>query len=145
MSKVIDRFHCQANKKQIGNRPVEEAKKMKCFKRLIYKKSQVFMTHSFGIICRNFSCIFVKLCMETPYWCTVLVHQYGRRKSTKQLEFTFSLKVLSVHSRTSIRAHKHIFQYLKWYGYTAENQEETFFNETATRQHSYFGVTHCEN
>ena len=21
--------------------------------------------------------------METPYWCTVLVHQYGRRKSTK--------------------------------------------------------------
>ena len=21
--------------------------------------------------------------METPYWCTVLVHKYGRRKSTK--------------------------------------------------------------
>ena len=29
--------------------------------------------------------------METPYWCTVLVHQYGRQKSTKHLEFTFSL------------------------------------------------------
>ena len=110
---------------------MEEAKKMKCFKRLIYKKSQVFMAHSFWIICRNFSRIFVKLCMDTPYWCTVLVHQYDRRKSTKQLEFTFSLKVLSVHSRTSIRAHKHIFQYLKWYGYTAENQEKRLFS---TRQ-----------
>ena len=30
-------------KKYIGNRPVEEAKKMKCFKRLIYKQSQVFV------------------------------------------------------------------------------------------------------
>ena len=30
------------------------------------------------------------LCIETPYWCTVLVHQYGCRNSTKHLEFTFS-------------------------------------------------------
>ena len=29
-----------------------------------------------------------------------------------------------------------------WNGYTAENQEERLFS---TRQHSYFGVTHCEN
>ena len=28
--------------------------------------------------------------METSYWCTVLVHQYGCRNSTKHLEFTFS-------------------------------------------------------
>ena len=28
----IDRFHCHATKKYIGNRPVEEAKKMKCYK-----------------------------------------------------------------------------------------------------------------
>ena len=34
----IDRFHCHATKKYIGNRPVEEAKKMKCYKRLIYKQ-----------------------------------------------------------------------------------------------------------
>ena len=27
-------------------------------------------------------------------------------------------------------------------GYAAENQEERLFS---TRQHSYFGVTHCEN
>ena len=29
-----------------------------------------------------------------------------------------------------------------WNGYTAENQEERLFS---TRQHSYFGVTHCKN
>ena len=33
----MDRFQCHATKKQIGNRPVEEAKKMKCYKRLIFK------------------------------------------------------------------------------------------------------------
>ena len=36
--------------KNTGNRPVEEAKKVKCYKRLIYKKfskSQVFVAHSF--------------------------------------------------------------------------------------------------
>ena len=40
----------------------------------------------------------------------------------KHLEFTFSIKALSFHSRTSIR------------GYTAENQEERLFS---TGQHSY--------
>ena len=34
----IDRFHCHATKKQIRTRPMEEAKKMKCYKRLIYKQ-----------------------------------------------------------------------------------------------------------
>ena len=34
----IHRFHCHATKKYIGNRPVEEAEKMKCYKRLIYKQ-----------------------------------------------------------------------------------------------------------
>ena len=38
LSSLIDRFHCHATKKYIGNRPVEEAKKMKCYKRLIYKQ-----------------------------------------------------------------------------------------------------------
>ena len=76
-------------------------------------RSQVFVAHSLWVICRNVSRSFVELCMETPYWCTnmanmVLVHQYGRRKR-KHLEFTFSRKALSFHSRTRIRAHKHIF------------------------------------
>ena len=35
----IDRFYCHATKKKkIGNSLVEEAKKMKCYKRLIYKQ-----------------------------------------------------------------------------------------------------------
>ena len=46
-------------------------------------KSQVFVAHNVWVICRNVSRTFVELCMETPYWCTVLVHQYSGRKSTK--------------------------------------------------------------
>ena len=34
----IDRFHCHATKKYIGNCPVEEVEKMTCYKRLIYKQ-----------------------------------------------------------------------------------------------------------
>ena len=43
----------------------------------------------------------------------------------KHLEFTFSIKAPSFHSRTSIRAHK-ISPYT-WNGYTAVNQEEILF------------------
>ena len=68
-----------------------------------------FVAHSFWVICLNVSRTFVELCMETPYWCTALVHQYGRRKSTKTSGVHFSIKALSVLSRTSIRAQKHIF------------------------------------
>ena len=111
-------------KKQIGNRPEEEATKMRYYERLIYKQFFKVSGLNCGLqflsylpICRNISCTFVELCMEMPYWCTVLVHQYGRQKSTKHLEFTFSIKALSFHSRTSI---------------LAENQEERlFFNNIA--------------
>ena len=48
----------------------------------------------------------------------------------KHLEFTFSIKALPFHSRTSIRAHKHILLYLKWLN-CWKLREETFFNETA--------------
>ena len=30
---------------------------------------------------------------ETPYWCKVLVHQYGAGKQQKHLEFTFLQKL----------------------------------------------------
>ena len=43
------------------------------------------------------------------YWCTVLVHQYGRRKSTKTSGVHFFYKSSFFPSRTSIRTHKHIF------------------------------------
>ena len=46
---------------------------------------------------------------ETPYWCKVLVQQYGAGKQQKHLEFTFSAKALSFQSRASLCAHKHIF------------------------------------
>ena len=46
-------------------------------------KSQVLLARSFSVICRSVSRTFVEHCMETPHWCTVLVHKYGRRKSTK--------------------------------------------------------------
>ena len=76
-------------------------------------KFQVFVAHSFWVICRNVSCTFVELCMETPYWCTVLVHQYGQmatRNQQKRVEFTFSIKALSFHWETSIPAHKHTLE-----------------------------------
>ena len=55
-------LHVTRQKNYIGNLPVEEAKKMKCYKTLIHKqfsKSQVFVAHSFWLICRNVSRIFV--------------------------------------------------------------------------------------
>ena len=83
-------------KKQIGNRPEEEAKKTKCYKRLIYKQ---FVKVSgpcgpqFLVICRDISSTFIELCMETPYLCTVLVHKYGRRKSIKTSGVHFFYKI----------------------------------------------------
>ena len=89
---------------------MEETKKIKRYKRLIYKQ---FVQVSdlcgpwFLSIWRNVSRTFEDLCMETSYWCTVLVHQYGRLKSTKTsvVHFVF-IKSLSFLSRASIRAHK---------------------------------------
>ena len=73
-------------------------------------KSQVLVAHSFWVTWRNISCTFGELCMEMPYWCTVLVHQYGCRKSTKTSGVHFSIKALSFHWETSICAHKHILE-----------------------------------
>ena len=68
------------------------------------KKSQLFVAHSFWVIYRNVSRTLVELCMSTPYWSTILLHQYGRRKSTKTSGVHLFYK-----RRTSIRAHKYIF------------------------------------
>ena len=56
----------------------------------------------------------------------------------KHLDFTFSIKALSFHSRASIRAHKHI-SYLKWL-YRLKSRGEVFFSPT--KQHCYFDVMH---
>ena len=99
------------------------------------------MAQSFWVICRNVSRTFVELCMETPCWCTVLVHQnMAAGKQRKHLEFTFSKKALFF---TRERAYMRINKSSNtWNGYTAENQEDRLFS---TRQHSNFGLTHCEN
>ena len=55
------------------------------------------------------------------------------------LEFTFSMKACSFHLLACVRRN---MSSNTWNGYTAENQEERLFS---TRQHSYYGVTHCEN
>ena len=93
----IDRFHCHATKNWIGNRPVEEAKKMTCYKRLIYKQfiqvsglcgPQFLMSYlpkRFTHLCRAF------------YGDAILVYrtgaQYGRRKSTKTSGVHFFYKI----------------------------------------------------
>ena len=83
------------------------------------------MAHGFRVICRNVARTFIELCMETPYWCTVLVHQYGRRKPTKASGDHFFMKALFFtreleYVRTNISSNT-------WNGYTAENQEERLF------------------
>ena len=40
-----------------------------------------------------------------PFWCSNM----AARNQQKHLKLTFSIKTLSFYSRTSIRAHKHIF------------------------------------
>ena len=89
-------------------------------------KSQVFVAHSFWAVCQNVSRNFVELCMETPYWCTALLHQYGHRKSTKTsgvhffyksyFLFTWELAYVCINIRSKT-----------WNGYTAENQKERLF------------------
>ena len=100
---------------------MEEAKKMKCHKRLIFKqlsKSQVFVAHSFWVICQNVSRTFVELCNER----LILVHRFGApiwlpetNRNISHLEFTFLAYVrINISSNT-------------WNGYTTENQEERLF------------------
>ena len=90
--RAISCFHCHATKKLIGNRPVEGAKKMKCYKRLIYKLL-VQVSSLCGLQFLSYlQKRFTHPCMETTYWCTVLVHQYGGRKSTKTSGIHFFYK-----------------------------------------------------
>ena len=101
------RFHCNSinttQKNELEtNRPVENAKKMKCYKRLICKQ-------------------FVQISgLSGPQFLSFVWRRHiisGQKLSTnmaagnqqKYLEFTFSIKSLPFHSRASIRAHKHTF------------------------------------
>ena len=71
---------------------------MKCYKRLIYKQcpSQVFVAQFLGYFPKRFTYLCRALYCRTPYWCTVLVDQYGRRKTTKTSGVHFSLDCKTV-------------------------------------------------
>ena len=101
-------------KKKIGNCPVEEVKKMKCYKRLIYKQfiqiSALCGPQFLSYLPKHLTYLCRTLYGDAIYWWwTETVHQYGPRKSTKTSGVHFSIKALPFHSRASIRAHKHIF------------------------------------
>ena len=109
---IIDRFHCHGTKKLTGNRLVEEAKKIKCYKRLIYKQ----FVHVSDLCGPQFLSYlpkrFTYLC-RALYGDAILVNHFGAPiwlpEINKNIEFTFSIKVLSLPSRTSIRVHRYIF------------------------------------
>ena len=73
---LIDRFHCHATKKYIGNRAVEEAKKKKCYKRLIYKQ----FVHVSGLCAPQFPSYlpkrFTHLC-RALYGDAKIVYRFG--------------------------------------------------------------------
>ena len=68
-----------------------------------------------------------------------MVYSFGA-PNKKHLEFTFAIKALSFHSRTSICGHKHLL--ILEIVILPKIKRRDFFS---TRQHSYFGVTRCEN
>ena len=73
-------------------------------------RSQVFVAHSFWVICRNISHTFIELSVSvTLYGDALLVDSLVVGNQQKHLEFTFSVKALPFHTRASIRAHKHTF------------------------------------
>ena len=95
---------------------MEEAKKMKYYKRPIYKQ---FVPVS-GLCGPQFLSYLPK---RLTYFCralygdVILVYRFGapiwpleiNKDIWTDLEFTISINVLSFHSRTSMRAHNYIF------------------------------------
>ena len=88
-----------------------------CYKRLRYQ--QFFQVS--GLCGRQFLSYwrkrFMHLC-RALYGDAILVYRFEAQMAAgnqrKHVEFTFSIKALSFHSRTSMRAHEHIFYQLKW-------------------------------
>ena len=121
-------FSLSRNKKISWKPSSGRSQEMTCYKRLIFKQ----FTRVSGLCVPQFLSYlpkrFTHLCRyRALYGDAILVHQYGRRKSAKHLEYTFSTKAPSFQSRTSIRAHKHIFQYLDWL-YCWKWRGNTFFS-----------------
>ena len=123
---------------------MEEAKKMKCYKRLMFKQ---FVQVS-GLCGPKFLSYlpkrFTHLC-RALYGDAMLVHRFGAPiwppENNKNIWSLLFLKKLFLFTRelAYMRINK---SSNTWNGYTAENQEDRLFS---TRQHSNFGLTHCEN
>ena len=94
-------FSLSRNKKINWKPSSGRSQKMKYYKRLIYKQ---FVQVS-GLCGPLFLSYLPKRFTHLYRFGPPI---YGRRKSTKHLKFTFSIKALSFHSRTSIRVYKHI-------------------------------------
>ena len=92
---------------------MEEAKKMKCYKRLTYKKFVQVSGLSGPLVSELFAETFYaplqsfvwRRHIVVPFWCTNI----AARNQQKHLEITFPKKALSFLSRTSICVHEHIF------------------------------------
>ena len=109
---------------------MEEAKKMKCYKRLIYKQFHVQVSGLCGPqFLRCLAKRFTHLC-RAFYGDVMLVYQCGRRKSSKTSGVHFFYKSFFftrelAYVRINISSNT-------WNGFTAENQEKRpFFDETA--------------
>ena len=130
----IDRCHCHATK----NRPVEEAKRRRCCKRLVYKQFVQVSGPCGRYFLSYFPKRFTHLCGalygDAILVYPVLVHPYiwppEINKNVWSSHFVFHKK-LCLFSRELAYLRINISSNT-WNGCTAENQEERrFFNETA--------------
>ena len=93
---------------------MEETKNMKCYKRLKYERFVQVSGLSGPQFLSYLPKRFIHLC-RALYGDAILMYRWstnmvaGNQQKHHDLEFTFPTKALSFHSRTSIRAHKHIF------------------------------------
>ena len=114
---------------------MEEAKKVNCYKILIYKQFVKVSGLCGPQFLSYFRECFTLLC-RALYGDPILVHRFGAPIWPPEINkniFLFTRELAYVRINISSNTSS---------GYIAEYQEERLF---LTRQHSCFGVTHCEN
>ena len=125
MYTFVDRFHCHATKKLIGNRRVEKAKKIKCYKRLIYKQfvqvSGLYGPQFLSYLAKRFTHLCRALYggrhIGAPIWPPEISKNIWSSLFLWRL-FLFTWELAYVRINISSNT---------WNGYTAENQEERLF------------------
>ena len=126
----IDRFHCHATNKKIGNRPVEEAKKMTCYKRLMYKEFVQVSGLCGPQLLSYLPKRFTHLC-RALYGDAILVYRLGAPiwppEINKNIWGSLFLQKLFLFTRELAYVYINISSNT-WNGYTAENQDERLFS-----------------